>query len=57
MGVFEEALDHDVAECGDPLGPAHRQLVQAVINGDEGDAAKQMHTLLEPLIDEINNTD
>lgn len=53
LGVFDEALDHDAAESGDALGPAHRLLVQAVIDGDEPNAAAQMHTLLEPLIEQV----
>ena len=57
LAVFEEALDHDVTESGDSFGPAHRLLVDAVINRDETDAAKQMQTLLQPLIDEIDHTD
>lgn len=53
LGVFGEALDHDVAGSEDVLGPLHRLLVQAVIDGDAPHAAAHMHALLEPLIDEI----
>jgi len=57
LSVFEEALDHDVAGSGDPFGPAHRLLVQAVVEGDEAGAVRQMRNLLEPFIAEIDDGD
>ncbi|QZQ55552.1 FCD domain-containing protein [Curtobacterium sp. TC1] len=55
VAVFADALDADVSGDEDQFSREHRDLVHAIVAGDGEAAGAQMHAILQPLIDALED--